>query len=303
MTPIFPTTRLSRRHRLADIARPSTVGLIGLSLMIAAGADLRAESMDCLIQPHEVIKVGSAVPGVLETISVERGDRIKRGQPLAQLRNEVERAALKLAQARARGNAESAAADRSSKFAVRELERANELASDSFVSSTYVDKAATEAALARTQVDKAKERKRLAEIELDVAIAQLNQRTIRSPIDGVVVDRYLSIGEYVDDRPVLRVAQVDPLRVEVVVPAERFGLITLGQTAQVEPAFAGSGQRTATVSVIDQVVDAASNTFRVRLSLPNPEGDLPAGLRCKIELNARGDDAAPAPARSPAAKG
>jgi hypothetical protein len=32
------------------------------------------------------------------------------------------------------------------------------------------------------------------------------------------------------------------------------------------------------------VIDAASNTFRVRLELPNPNGALPAGLRCKVDL-------------------
>ncbi len=253
-----------------------------------------ADAFDCLIQPHEVIKVGSAVPGLIESFAVDRGDRIERGQALARLHDEVERANLKLAQARARSSAESSAAQRSQRFAERELERANELASDSFVSSNYVDKASTEAALARSQVERARERQRLSAIELDLAVAQLNQRVIRSPIDGIVVDRYLSIGEYVNERPVLRIAQVDPLRVEVVVPADQFGRIEVGQQALVQPAFEGAGKRTATVSVIDQLVDAASNTFRVRLSLPNPDGDLPAGLRCRVELNAP-DDAKPTP--------
>ena len=42
----------------------------------------------------------------------------------------------------------------------------------------------------------------------------------------------------------------------------------------------------ATVSLVDKVLDAASGTFRVRMLLPNPDGRIPAGLRCKVEFNA-----------------
>ena len=43
---------------------------------------------------------------------------------------------------------------------------------------------------------------------------------------------------------------------------------------------------TATVRHVDRVLDAASNSFRVRLTLPNPHYRLPAGLRCKADLPA-----------------
>jgi hypothetical protein len=53
----------------------------------------------------------------------------------------------------------------------------------------------------------------------------------------------------------------------------------------------------ATVSHVDRVLDAASNSFRVRLSLPNPNYRLPAGLRCKADLPvASGGPTVPAPA-------
>jgi hypothetical protein len=41
------------------------------------------------------------------------------------------------------------------------------------------------------------------------------------------------------------------------------------------------------VTVVDQVLDAASGTFGVRLALPNPERQLPAGIRCKVLFEAR----------------
>jgi multidrug efflux pump subunit AcrA (membrane-fusion protein) len=117
-----------------------------------------------------------------------------------------------------------------------------------------------------------------------MAQAQLGLRTIRSPITGVVVDRYLSVGERVEEKPVYRVAMVNPLRVEVVLPSSLYGSVRLDMPVSVTPDFPGAAARVAKVTLVDQVVDGASNTFRVRLELPNPDPPLPAGLRCKADL-------------------
>ena len=58
--------------------------------------------------------------------------------------------------------------------------------------------------------------KRIAELGWR-AEAVLDRRTIRSPVDGVVVDRFKAAGEYIENEPVMRVAQLDPLHVEVIV--------------------------------------------------------------------------------------
>jgi cobalt-zinc-cadmium efflux system membrane fusion protein len=50
------------------------------------------------------------------------------------------------------------------------------------------------------------------------------------------------------------------------------------------------------VTQIDRVLDPASNTFRVRLALPNPGHRLPAGLRCRVDLDALAAAGAPGPA-------
>ena len=103
-------------------------------------------------------------------------------------------------------------------------------------------------------------------------------------ISGVVVERFMSPGEYVDQKPVLRLAAVDPLRVDVLVPAAAFGQVEIGRPGSVVPELINRTPQTATVKTVDRVIDAASNTFRVRLELPNPNGALPAGLRCKVDL-------------------
>ena len=237
-----------------------------------------------MIQPHQVVQVGSAAHGVIERILVDRGDHVRSGQPIVQLNASVERAALAVARERAAQAGGERAAAGAQDLAQRELERANELVEKNFVSKAYADKQRAEAQVAGGRSDEARERRRLATREVDLAAAQLEQRTIRAPMAGVVVERFMSPGEYVDQKPVLRLAAIDPLRVDVLVPAAAFGQVELGQQGSVIPELFNRTPQVATVKTVDRVIDAASNTFRVRLELPNPNGALPAGLRCKVDL-------------------
>ena len=89
---------------------------------------------------------------------------------------------------------------------------------------------------------------------MELAAAQLAQRTIRSPIDGVVVERYMSPGEFVDQKPVLRIAAIDPLRVDVLVPAAAFGQVQLGATGTVVPELLNRSEHQAVVKTVDRVI-------------------------------------------------
>ena len=235
---------------------------------------------------------------MIEQLTVERGDFVTRGQVVAQLNAGVERAQLTVARERAAQVGEVQAAVGSRELADRELVRAKDLHGQEFVSGAYLDKARAEAEVASGRTVQAEERRRQASREVELAAAQLAQRTIRSPIDGVVVERYLSPGEYVDQKPVVRIASIDPLRVDVLVPAAAFGRVKVGDRGVVVPELFNQLKLEATVSVVDRVIDAASNTFRVRLELPNPGRQLPAGLRCKVDLGASllaSANSAPAP--------
>jgi RND family efflux transporter MFP subunit len=273
----------------------SLASSLALALALAALAlPAAAQPLDCMIQPSQVVQVGSPVSGIVESVAAERGDLVRRGQVLVQLQAQVERAAFAMARERAEQTGEMAAAGGARELAQRELARAQELYGEQFVSRTYVDKAQAEATVAGGRTEQASERRRVAERELALAAAQLSQRTIRSPIDGVVVDRFLAPGEFVEQKPLLRIASIDPLRVDVLVPAAAFGRVAVGARATVVPELFSGSRHVAVVKTVDRVIDAASNTFRVRLELPNPKNELPAGLRCKVDLGV--PTAAPGPA-------
>lgn len=274
--------------------------LLVLAASLSLGTTAGAQSLGCLITPSEVVELGSPVVGVIERIDVERGDRVKKGQSLAQLTTDVERASVAVAEARASNQAELQAASSTQEFARRKQERTDSLYRDKFTSLQNQDQAQTEAALAELKLLQAREQKRQSAQELGLARAQLAQRTIKSPISGIVVERYMSQGERVEQRPVLKIVALDPLRVEVIAPASEFNKIRPGMIANVTPELANIGERKAKVVLVDNILDAASNTFRIRLELPNPNNTLPAGLRCKVALGtdklAQGEDKAKAPA-------
>jgi len=240
--------------------------------------------LDCVIEPHMIVDLSSRVDGIVENIAVDRGDLVEVNQPLVKLDSGVEQVAVSHARTRAGATAELQAGTASLGFARRRMDRMEPLFKTAVVSSDQMDEVSTEADLAKLQLQRVRENQNLAKLELLQSEEILRRHTISSPIRGVVVQRYLSPGESVKDVPIMRIAQIDPLRVEVIVPVSAFGSIKTGQLASVRPEAPMQGDYTAEVTIVDRVADAASGTFRVRLSLPNPDYALPSGLKCSVKF-------------------
>ena len=100
----------------------------------------------------------------------------------------------------------------------------------------------------------------------------------------LATERMMSPGESAENRPIVKIAKIDPLYVEIIVPVDYFRAIKVGMEAEVTPRYPGASIQTATVTVVDRVVDAASDTFGVRLLLPNPDYEIPGGVRCGIRF-------------------
>ena len=135
---------------------------------------------------------------------------------------------MELARARAEMKAELDSSRVSHRFAIRKMGRFDGLEEEGVVAVQAKDEVETEAALARLQIVQAVENRHLAELELERASAVLDQHTVTSPISGIVVERFKSPGEYAEDAPIMKLAQLDPLNVEVLLPASRFGSIRPG---------------------------------------------------------------------------
>ncbi|MDL1983034.1 MAG: efflux RND transporter periplasmic adaptor subunit [Deltaproteobacteria bacterium] len=244
---------------------------------------------DGIIEPHVVVELGSPAQGIVAKVNVDRSSMIKKGQTLVELESSVERAAVAKASSMATFDGEIALQKAQLAFAKRVHGRVKNI---NAITAHDKDQAATDVALTGFRLKKAREDSTLAKLELKKAKALLNLRVVKSPISGVVVDRYVSPGEFVNSQPLLRVAQIDPLRVEVIVPAQMFGKISPDMTATIVPELPMYAEQTATVTLVDKVIDAASSTFGVRLELPNSDYQLPSGLRCRVrfEINENDDE-------------
>lgn len=233
----------------------------GLALVMLAApmASYSADQYECILEPKMTVNLGSASEGLLEEVLVDRGDRIRKGQVLARLTSGVEKANVELSRARL-------------EFSSRKSSRNDELASKELIAAIDKDEMETETRINQHALQKDEE--------------MLRMRHVTSPLDGVVIERTLSPGEQVrqDKGKIMTIAQIDPLSVEVVIPASQYGSVKVGMMAEIYPEAPVKGSYPARVTVVDRVIDAASSTFGVRLELPNPDYKIPAGFKCRARF-------------------
>jgi multidrug efflux pump subunit AcrA (membrane-fusion protein) len=203
---------------------------------------------------------------------------------MATLESSREQAAVAAAKGNADLQAPLKASQEKAEFGKRKLLRVQELRKSAAIGQQELDEAETEQRLADVFFLEALETQRVRQLEYQFAAAELALRTIRSPIAGVVVERVLSSGELTRQTPLVKVAQLHPLRIEAFVPMGWMGNIAPGMHVEVQPAVEGAPVHDARVESVGLIVDNAPATFGVRLTLPNSAYRLPAGLACTVHF-------------------
>lgn len=263
--------------------------LIPFSVFANNAASVLADEeahLDCLVEPSEIVELGSSVPGLVDQLFSERNDFVNAGEIVAQLDSRVELATLELARARAEIDTSLNLRRENAAFGMRTQKRNQKLFNQSTISAQDMDKVKTETYIAQLQARQEEDNQRIAQLEAERARQALERRTIRSPISGVIVERYKSIGEYIEAEPVYRIANLDPLHVELILPVEKLDTIELGMKAEITLDIESQADTThiAVVTSVDRVADAASGTFGVLLSMPNSGLRIPSGVRCNLNL-------------------
>lgn len=268
-------------------ASPRATALLAAALFVAAASSATTAqaqqdlSLECIVEPEMTVELASAIDGVVREVNVDKSDDIKEGQILAKLESSMEEAAVALARSRASMTEEIEAKRIQLGLADRKKERVLALFSKKSVPGFEKDEAIANAGLAQLELNRARSNQKLAKLELNRAKADLELRSLRSPIDGIVMDRFVHPGESIKDRPLLKIAKIDPMRVEIIAGSELFGQIKEGMPAEIIIEGPQETSHKATVALVDSLVDAASGTFGIRLKLPNPEHNIVGGLKCK----------------------
>ena len=240
-----------------------------------------------ILQPVELLELSASSEGILTRVNVDLGDVVTVGQVLAELESSVEHANVELARVRAESDA-------SVRIAATELELSRlrhdqrlGLRDKGILSAENFEELKADLKIREATLTRARVNHEIEKLEYERAKALLERRIVRSPIDGVVIERRLSPGELISNSGVpvvLLVADLDPLIVDVQVPVNMLGSIEVGSSAKLIIEHPQAQYRTATVKVVGPVADAASATFNIRLELPNSDGVLPSGLRCSVRF-------------------
>lgn len=239
----------------------------------------------CLVKPKQILQLGSPVFGLIGGIFVDRGDSIHQGQLLAKLDTTVEEAQVALDRFRATNTTQIEVARTDMLWNQRELARRQQLVGNMFSRANEVDEIVTKIEQDRIAIRRGETDQKTAQLEAERSEAQLKLKLIKSPVDGVVVDIKLMPGEFLHETAtIMTIAQIDPLNVDLVVPAERYGSVRVGMIADLYLAAPVNLTLPARVDAVDPVIDPASDTFRIRLVLPNPANTIPAGVRCSVRL-------------------
>ena len=230
------------------------------------------------IEPVETVEVGTQVSGKVEKIYVDFNDVVKKGQLMAELDKQT------LNQSLSRARASLTSAESQLNYAKLTYERTKQL---------YEANAATLAAYqeAQNSYTQAQMSKRNAQASYDQARVDLAYAEIYSPIDGIVLDRAVEVGQTVAasfSTPTLFTLANDltKMQVEADVDEADIGQVKVGQRvtftvdAYMDDVFEG------TVNQIRMKPTTTSNvvTYTVIIEAPNPDQKLFPGMTASVTI-------------------
>lgn len=231
----------------------------------------------------ERLALGCAQAGVIASVLVAEGKEVRRGEVLFSLTTDIETLEVERLRAIAESDAAVREATVACTMATREETRYLDLHRRQITGDAELDERRLAAEIARIRLERAQLERKLDRIRCEQAQARLQQRIVRSPVDGTVVHRLHSRGEAVEElEPVIELVVRDPLWVEFDCPIEDAPLLPVGGIVFVDPGGVAEEPLRAEVLHAAPVVDAASQTFRVRLVLRAVPRSLKAGVRVVV---------------------
>ncbi len=230
------------------------------------------------------------VPGRIEHIAVEEGDRVEEGQEVARLDQRDYRLALREADANlaaARANARLAAIGVES--ATTRQGRMKALADAGAIAATEMDKVVDGRRMGEAQSSAAEAQVQLAEVGLAAARTKIADTVLHAPFAGVVIKRLLDEGSFCGMSPetaaVMVVADLSVVKVQGSVGERELHLVRRDLPARVTVDARPGEVFEGVVEVVSPMVDPRSRTASVTVRVDNPEGRLQPGMAARLEVS------------------
>ncbi len=240
------------------------------------------------VVPRRAVIINPKVSGKIEAIYVDEGDRVKKGQEIVRL----EQTDFLLAVQRAEAVLESArAALRQAEVHYENTEkdyrRFKALFEKKVISQQEFDHIDAAYRGARAQLALARARVKEAEVALENAKVQLRDTVIRAPFDGYVTARFVDPGQRAYIMPptnIVEIAEISEVKISIDVPEREFPFLRVGTPVEVQTDALPGRRFRGRISTIFPKVDPRTRTFRVEVTLKNPEGLLKPGMFCRVSI-------------------
>lgn len=259
---------------------------------VTRGEIFKEVSFDAELRPYKEIELHARVTGYLDKMLVDAGDVVKEGQLLAQLDVPELNFDLLNAQAserRAQADVDKAAATfEEARLALTRLEAADK-AQPNLIAKQDIDSARLRAQAAKAACSAFEETHTAAEGSVKRLQTMLDFTRITAPFEGVITRRYSDPGALIQagtssgSMPLVRLSQVDLLRVAFPISVSYVAGVNDGDEAEVLiPSLAK--KITAKISRLSQKVETSTRTMEAQIDLPNPDGNLIAGVYATVTL-------------------
>ena len=245
----------------------------------------QAQILKAFTEPYETIRVATAEPGRVGEAFVHLGDVVKQGDLILSLDNRVleQTRKLAIAKANARGNLEFA--DTELKLKANRLEKLKSAQSDGFAGVNEIEIAQTELASAQARRQAALDEQTQNQLDVARIDAMIEQRQVRSPIDGVVIQLNHKTGENVSSNEPETAVVVDlsRLRAKFYLLTEQAEKLTEGQSINLRLPEDGKPV-VGVIEYIAPVTSADSLTVQIDVVIDNRQNQIRSGVPIRIEL-------------------
>ncbi len=275
------------------ISRSAAIAFLAALIFTLVGVppSSRAGTLQGITAPKADIMLSFVVPGRISAVLVEEGSAVEKGQALVRLYDEPERIQCEQLKMLSEDQtkilaAEAELAQKKVDLKKVEMARAKGAASDWEVEHLVLNVRIAELALKSARIEQAQYVRRYRH-----ARSQLAQMHLRAPVAGLVEEVSVEAGESIGTLgSVVRLVQNDPLWIDVPVPLGQAVELENGQDIWVTfPGEAAAATPNARIINIATVADAASDTLRVRIEVPNPS-KRPAGERVAVAFTPAADE-------------
>lgn len=225
-------------------------------------------------------RISPKLDGFVAEVLVEEGDQVRAGEPLLKL----DRVMAEIELTRAQAELDEAAARL--KEAKRQHDEAGSLVDKKHIAKTAFDAAGAEVTISAAVVTR-------LEANLKRQQESLSRHTISAPFDGVVSEKLVEVGQWVEtSTPLIEVVEVQPIRVDVPVPQRYFSFVDVGTPVSID--FDAVPDRTFSASVTMKIPvgHETARTFPVRIEMDNADGTIAPGMSARVRLRLRRSDEA-----------